>query len=819
MHDIFKAYRGFVNEDLLTEALEDLGLPQKIINYIRNSFDKSVSEKALTWYGTTLKKSGSLPFNAADLVKTIGYLEIALSADELDLDAMDMENLDLDELARQNKVFVNNYQQLVSEFREEPYYKRAKSAYKYLSRIKKWYDKNGYVLKTHGGGLLDVYNAIKQNSPNNRTEPITRIEAMMSVAERDLITSPLGNAVQGSYQPISALLTIDESYLGLLNAAETIWDAYNIAEKTVSKLEVDNQKIIKFNDGFYWYDLETRTCAIEGERMGHCGNDGRGTLYSLRRKAEAKKESKSYVTIAYNEREDTIYQIKGRENNAPEESLWPYIFKFIEDMGVTTVEENGEHSSDDFTPMLEAIDLNTEASVANSIDQIRDEAYRLVNEANTAMQNYASAYADVYDYGGPPTVQYGGIFGPFLVYIRPEEVLELANSNQYSALNDYFETAIQKSAIGYDWEEVEDNEPRSTYSIERQAIRLRALDDKARSIGARAGTTPRPKEDIKADMGFDKNGNIPISILIRLGNDEAQNNTIDGLEDFLYTIKDYASSYKDIVETIQQEMYNDGSAKIAGAYADLMGEMDKFNEEHRYLFMDYDEENIMEGISIYLMPKESPDDSKVYKRLFGPVFDQAAYIGTGKGAEKRQQRFRQALPLSHRPQPWVRKVIQKYLDKAEEVAKKQMRLPFGGKEGETDYTDVPDFRDDFTVRFLEMDDGTFSPREEAGFGVNFQLDIEPKQGEGDILAAIKFMEFMERNVEGLVKDLAAGFKDEIERLEALARDIELATKSKGFTATLGQPQPVEENKLRAKLKDPKFVRRLAEEIVKRRMNR
>ena len=251
MHDIFKAYRGFVNEDLLTEALEDLGLPQKIINYIRNSFDKSVSEKALTWYGTTLKKSGSLPFNAADLVKTIGYLEIALSADELDLDAMDMENLDLDELARQNKVFVNNYQQLVSEFREEPYYKRAKSAYKYLSRIKKWYDKNGYVLKTHGGGLLSTYNAIKQNSPNNRTEPITRIEAMMSVAERDLIISPLGNAVQGSYQPISALLTIDESYLGLLNAAETIWDAYNIAEKTVSKLEVDDQKIIKFNDGFY----------------------------------------------------------------------------------------------------------------------------------------------------------------------------------------------------------------------------------------------------------------------------------------------------------------------------------------------------------------------------------------------------------------------------------------------------------------------------------------------------------------------------------------------------------------------------------------
>ena len=74
MHDIFKAYRGFVNEELLTEALEDLGLPQMIINYIRNSFDESVSEKALTWYATNFKKSGSLNFNSAELVNHIGYL-------------------------------------------------------------------------------------------------------------------------------------------------------------------------------------------------------------------------------------------------------------------------------------------------------------------------------------------------------------------------------------------------------------------------------------------------------------------------------------------------------------------------------------------------------------------------------------------------------------------------------------------------------------------------------------------------------------------------------------------------------------------------
>mgnify|MGYP003641068401 FL=1 len=82
MHDIFKAYRGFTNQGLLTEALEDLGLSDKIVNYIRNSFDDRVSEKALTWYGSLLKKDQNMPVNAADAIKTVRYLQKSLSEEE-----------------------------------------------------------------------------------------------------------------------------------------------------------------------------------------------------------------------------------------------------------------------------------------------------------------------------------------------------------------------------------------------------------------------------------------------------------------------------------------------------------------------------------------------------------------------------------------------------------------------------------------------------------------------------------------------------------------------------------------------------------------
>ena len=46
--------------------------------------------------------------------------------------------------------------------------------------------------------------------------------------------------------------------------------------------EDPDQIMHTFDDGSYWYDLQSSNCSVEGDRMGHCGSDQRGTLYRFK---------------------------------------------------------------------------------------------------------------------------------------------------------------------------------------------------------------------------------------------------------------------------------------------------------------------------------------------------------------------------------------------------------------------------------------------------------------------------------------------------------------------------------------------------------
>ena len=150
--------------------------------------------------------------------------------------------------------------------------------------------------------------------------------------------------------------------------------------------EDPEQIIHTFEDGSYWYDLRTYQCEMEGNRMGHCGTDQRGTLYSLRKKEEGKKASKSYITIAYNTENETIYQIKGRQNTCPPQELWRHIATFIEIMDAEKLEETGEYSNEpeEFEEMGQWLDNNTsisfEGSIEKRMEEFRQEVERLEND-------------------------------------------------------------------------------------------------------------------------------------------------------------------------------------------------------------------------------------------------------------------------------------------------------------------------------------------------------------------------------------------------------------------------------------------------------
>ena len=165
-------------------------------------------------------------------------------------------------------------------------------------------------------------------------------------------------------------------------------EGMDIAEAIKFAMDYQNEKededkiVIKYDKGLFWYDIGEGSCSIEAERMGHCGDDARGRLYSLRSKRKNQKISDSHVTISYNEYEETVYQIKGKGNCTPDPKYGPYVVDFLKKMEVSSVQEDGEHSSCDFTEFIEYLEQKyPEAEYGNQSQKV-EAAVDAINNGN-----------------------------------------------------------------------------------------------------------------------------------------------------------------------------------------------------------------------------------------------------------------------------------------------------------------------------------------------------------------------------------------------------------------------------------------------------
>ena len=202
-----------------------------------------------------------------------------------------------------------------------------------------------------------------------------------------------------NYDQLFAWLNDEPTNYELIKGEDDINTAYNIAKEDLESKEDPDGMIHQFDDGYYWYNLNTHNCSIEAERMGHCGNDSRGTLVSLRKRKEKRKASSSYVTMTWDQSEQILYQIKGRGNSAPEYDLWEYIDWFIKNAPIRSVMETGEHSNDisGFEEMNSSLqEENPDVSFEGMLDyDAIDEAVQEV--VNNYEGDYTSLYAEVQD--------------------------------------------------------------------------------------------------------------------------------------------------------------------------------------------------------------------------------------------------------------------------------------------------------------------------------------------------------------------------------------------------------------------------------------
>lgn len=131
-------------------------------------------------------------------------------------------------------------------------------------------------------------------------------------------------------------------------------DAFNGAREWHNDLKASGviknetgKVLYTYPNGYYWIDLQKKSCGDEADAMGHCGNSRLGTLISLR-----SKNKEPHVTIDASPDYKHIAQCKGKGNSVPDEKYDKYIVDYIIQSDVETIEYDQEC---DFNPTKDAV--------------------------------------------------------------------------------------------------------------------------------------------------------------------------------------------------------------------------------------------------------------------------------------------------------------------------------------------------------------------------------------------------------------------------------------------------------------------------------
>ena len=320
---------------LLAEAIENIGLPSRVVRFIRNKAAftahgdahaakladqqdvelQKIDEKHLTWLGQLLKKFDMQLFTVTDARNLAHFIKKAVR-ETSGIDASSSEE-EREELGERIIDAIGPIIEFAMGPANEP---------RTLADMK--------VLRKR------MVRALK------RVElPEGEIATAQGVFDRIIMANfENDDALQLRLRRIMTVLALDPVYYEEeLKRADSFRTAFGLAQIFLDSPKKEEDKVIHtFDNGYYWYDIRSHACDFEGKEMGHCGRGDHGSLVSLR--AGGGRKMKPFITLEFDG--DTLYQIKGKGNVAPKEDLWPYVDWFIENMGVERITETGQHSGD-----------------------------------------------------------------------------------------------------------------------------------------------------------------------------------------------------------------------------------------------------------------------------------------------------------------------------------------------------------------------------------------------------------------------------------------------------------------------------------------
>ena len=303
------------NEWLLQEGVEDIGLPPAVAHFLRQQNEEfgPVDNKHLTWIGQLVKEQRQdLLLSREQLMEIRRHLQQAVRTT--------LEKRDVDWVSNK-EVFGELFAEALAplmEFRDE----REKQS----------------------PNIADIKKFKKRFIKNLKRLEIERtfIKGFDSYVDNRLVMG-VRTFFMKSVKPIMLLLAEDPQSYKDLREESGLQMAGKAAEEILANPPKAEDKVIhEFDNGYFWYDIQSNACDFEAKKMGHCGRGERGLLYSLR--SGTGRRVKPMVTVEL--ADGNVYQIKGKGNKAPKEDLWPYIDWFIENADVKRILETGMHSDD-----------------------------------------------------------------------------------------------------------------------------------------------------------------------------------------------------------------------------------------------------------------------------------------------------------------------------------------------------------------------------------------------------------------------------------------------------------------------------------------
>ena len=368
---------------LLAEAIENTGLPPRVVTYIRSAADaivhsnadatsratqlgvelQKIDEKHLTWLGQLLKKFDMKLYDVGDARELAHFIKKAVrETSGIDASSSEEEREELGWRIVNAIEPILDYTHYIQSESPEDLQTLAdmKGLRKRMTRtLKRAELPEGEIATAQG-----IFDRIVMSNFENSDDLRTRLRRIMTVLALD-----------------------PPFYEEELKKDDSLRSAYGLAQIFLDSPKKDPDKVIHtFVNGYFWYDIQSHACDFEGKEMGHCGRGEHGTLVSLR--SGEKRKMKPFITLEFDG--TTLYQVKGKGNTAPKKDLWPYVDWFIENMGVEKFLETGQHAqiSEGFDEMLEYFDekhpdIKLKNSWAKEATELLDEFSSIDEDSQT----------------------------------------------------------------------------------------------------------------------------------------------------------------------------------------------------------------------------------------------------------------------------------------------------------------------------------------------------------------------------------------------------------------------------------------------------